>query len=277
MSLNLITVVGNSAIMLPHMLKHYEQLVDNVYVVIYKHSENDPIEEEVLKLGIKPYKIIVADKFNWELLTKLYNDITSTKPNDWWIVADTDEIHINPESYDYIIRNCERHGYDFVTGGFLDRIGNNGNFPIIKSDSDIFKLFPMAGFFGYPIANSCPNKVTLMKGNQELATGQHYVLFQDGTNSWGNYHPNKYPTEEIFTQVHHFKWDSTILERLKSVVNTKKQYTYWWEYEKMYNTIKANDFKIDINNSKFKIRNINDYSFDTGRYWKRLTRTIVKI
>ena len=37
-------------------------------------------------------------------------------------------------------------------------------------------------------------------------------------------HPLRYPVGrgEGFIQVHHFKWDSTVLERLKEVSETKK-------------------------------------------------------
>ena len=56
---------------------------------------------------------------------------------------------------------------------------------------------------------------------------------------------------EGFIQVHHFKWDSTVLERLKEVSETEKDYTFWEEYKKMYNAIKDNDWKININEPKF--------------------------
>ena len=39
---------------------------------------------------------------------------------------------------------------------------------------------------------------------------------------------------EGFIQVHHFKWDSTVLERLKEVSETEEDYTFWKEYKKMY-------------------------------------------
>ena len=53
--LNLITVVGRNTHILPHMLKHYENMVDNVYVVVYRQDTNDGILEEIEELGIKPF------------------------------------------------------------------------------------------------------------------------------------------------------------------------------------------------------------------------------
>ena len=58
--LNLVTVVGENTHILPHMLKHYEGVVDKFHVAVYRQSEDDGILEEVEKLGIEPYHIKLA-------------------------------------------------------------------------------------------------------------------------------------------------------------------------------------------------------------------------
>ena len=50
--INLVTVVGHNITMLPHMLKHYKNIVDETYVVIYRQHENDNIVEQIEELGI---------------------------------------------------------------------------------------------------------------------------------------------------------------------------------------------------------------------------------
>ena len=49
--LNLVTVVGENTHILPHMLKHYENIVDKVYVAVYRQSDNDTILQEIEDLG----------------------------------------------------------------------------------------------------------------------------------------------------------------------------------------------------------------------------------
>jgi len=49
--LNLVTVVGENTHILPHMLKHYEGVVDKFHVAVYRQSEDDGILEEVEKLS----------------------------------------------------------------------------------------------------------------------------------------------------------------------------------------------------------------------------------
>ena len=160
---NLVTVVGENTHILPHMLKHYEDKVDKVYVVVYRQSNNDGILEEIEELGIKPFWVVTEPKYNWERVTHIYNTVKKKKPNDWWIVSDDDELQVYPDSLDNIIKHCETKGYSFVSGGFLDRIGNYGTFPKVDRDTNIHRKFPLAGFFRYPMSGACPNKVTLMK------------------------------------------------------------------------------------------------------------------
>lgn len=278
--LNLVTVVGRNTHMLPHMLKYYKELVDKMYVVVYRDKEDDTILHEVEELGITPLCVVTEPKYNWERVTHIYNTVKLLHPNDWWIVADDDELQVYPEDLDTIIECCQRNGYTFVTGGFIDRIGEDGTFPEVTRDTNILEAFPLAGFFRYPMSNACPNKVTLMKGHQEITSGQHYAKFKDGTNSWGTEHPKRMPVEECFTQVHHFKWDKSCSERILDVANTKKSYTYYEEYQRMYDGIKENNFRIDIKNTNFyvdRMKNNSYIDYKDYSYWNKLTQLIIKI
>lgn len=275
--LNLVTVVGRNTHILPHMLKHYEDKVDKMYVVVYRQKDDDKILEEIEELGIKPYWVVTEPKYHWERVTDIYNTVKLKKPNDWWIVSDDDELQVYPYELEDIIKQCDNNGYSFVTGGFLDRIGPNGTFPEVNGETNLHEAFPWAGFFRHPMSNACPNKVTLMKGYQEVTPGQHYAKFKDGTNSWGTHHPKRLPVEECFTQVHHFKWDSSVLERLKEVASVEEDYTFWWEYKKMYKAIEVMDWKIDINNPLFKFEKLNKFSYIEYTKWNTLKDIIIKI
>lgn len=279
---NLVTVVGHNTTLLPHMLKHYKNIVDKIYVVVYRQHELDGILEDVINLGIKPFKIVTEPKFNWERVTQLYNEVKSTKPNEWWVVSDDDEFHVYPKPIREMISECEENDWEFITGGFVDRIGENGTFPEVSSLTDVWSEFPLAGFFRYPMSGACPNKVCVMKGSVNVTPGQHYVDFGDGKNSWGKdniKHSKRYPIGrgEGLVQVHHFKWDSTVLERLKEVSETKEDYTYWQEYLKMYKGIEMFDWKIDINNPEFMFEKMNTNNHWDYSKWDRLSKKIVII
>lgn len=276
---NLVTVVGHNITMLPHMLEHYKNIVDEIYVVVYRQHENDGILDEIKSLGITPHKVVTEEKFNWERVTQLYNEIKRTKPNEWWVVSDDDEFHIYPKPIREMISDCEENGWEFITGGFLDRIGENGEFPLVTNETNIWKKFPLVGFFRFPMSGACPNKVCVMKGSVDVTPGQHYATF-DGIDTWrdrGWTHPKRYPFTEGLIQVHHFKWDSTVLERLKEVSETKKDYSFWKEYKKMYRGIQINDWKIDINNPEFMFEKMEENSYFDYTKWKELSDVIVNI
>jgi len=272
---NLVSVVGHNTTILPHMINHYKDVVDEMFIVVYRQKDNDKILEEVEELGIKPFWVVTEPKFNWNRVTHIYNTVKQLYPNDWWIVSDDDELQVYPYKIQDIIRDCVKHKYEFVTGGFLDRIGENGTFPEINLDSNIQELFPYAGFFRHPISGACPNKVTLMKGTVDVTPGQHYVDFKDGTNSWGRSHPKRFPIEEVFTQVHHFKWDSTVIQRVKEVSETKEDYTFWNEYRKMYYGLINN--KVNINNPEFMFEKLEDYSYIGYKNWNIIREKIVLV
>ena len=95
--LRLVTVTGSRTTTLYHMLKHYAHLVDEMCVVVYEwegSSTYDEVSKIVNQFGNA--KIVyreIAEKFNWEKVTELYNKIKSEHPNDWWIISDDDEFH----------------------------------------------------------------------------------------------------------------------------------------------------------------------------------------
>ena len=278
--IRLVTVTGSRTNTLWHMLNHYKDLVDEIFVVVYEwedFSTYDSVKEIVSNFSnVKIVRREVKEKYNWEYVTQLYNETKLMHPDDWWIVSDDDEFHVYSKDLRQIIDECDDNGWELVRGGFIDRIGPDGSFPEIKDDIDIFKQFPLSGFFRYPLSGACPNKICIMKGYIEITPGQHYAKI-DGQTTWrwqGWNHPLIAPVDKYSVQVHHFKWDSTCGERIREVANIMKDYSYSEEYRKMYRALSKTRFKIDINNPTFMIEN--DGFKDYGQ-WNKLLKKIISI
>jgi hypothetical protein len=281
--LRLVTVTGSRTNTLEHMLKHYAHLVDEMYVVVYEWegvSTYDAVKQIVDKFtNAKIVHREIAEKFNWEKVTQLYNKIKYEYPNDWWIISDDDEFHSYSKPLYEILMDCETNGWNIVRGGFIDRIGENGLFSEIKEDVNIFEQFPMAGFFRYPMSNANPNKICLIKGNIELTSGQHYVKI-DGHTTWrwqGWNHPLIAPIKEYNVQVHHFKWDSTAGQRIRDVANIQKDYAYSEEYRIMYRQLSKCRFQIDVNDIDYMFEYCPTANFENYRNWNKLFKKIVSI
>ena len=256
------------------MLQHYKDFVDEIFVVVYLSSDKDRVLSEVTEitkeLNIDIHKTTVEEPFNWERVTELYNETKLLKPDDWWIVADDDELHVYPKPINKLIEDCEENGYKFITGAFLDRIGEGGRFPKINDDSDIWKEFPLAGSFRLPVSNACPNKTVVVKGDIQITNGQHYVMI-DGEDTYGDswYHPLRYPVDKCFIQVHHFKWDISVIGRLREVSRIKKDYTFHKEYRDMFDYIIDNYGRIDIEDERFMIEK-GSKNYDDYPYWDKI-------
>ena len=278
--IRLVTVTGSRTDTLWHMLNHYKDLVDEMYVVVYEW-EGKNIYNEVSKIvkefdKAKIVKRVTNEKFNWEYVTQLYNETKMLFPNDWWIVSDDDEFHIYSKPLQEIILDCERNGWELVRGGFIDRVGQVGDFPKINKKENIFEQFPVAGFFRYPMSGACPNKVCIMKGYIEITPGQHYAKI-DGQTTWrwqGWNHPLIAPVTDYNVQVHHFKWDSTCVERIKQVADIKKDYSFSDEYLKMYQSLRSNNFEVDVTNEEYMFEYVGDVDY---KQWDKLFKKIISI
>lgn len=279
----LVVVTGYRTNTLRQMLSHYKEIVSEIHLVNYYSTDRDNLESFNRANEIaKDFGCIVYERkgeiFNWDSVTRYYNEIKSKFPNDWWIVSDDDELQLYWDDVGSIIEECEENGWEFVTGGFIDKIGNDGEFPYVFEDTDLWEAFPISSFFRYPMSGACPNKVTLMKGKINVTSGQHYADI-DGQSTWrwqGWNHPLRYPIEKGFTQVHHFKWDRSVIDRLKDVAGLWQNYSYSKEYKTMYDNIEKYGFKInlkDFDEWTWKC----EKNFVSFRNWNKLTKQIVSI
>ena len=293
--LHLVTVVGDfhKDLTLIQMLKHYQDMVDDVVVVHYitgksgKGAEGQESVEfsEYLKENLgeftKRVRILTVsgEKYDWDKVTEFYNLVTSTSenPEDWWIISDSDELQEWPQDPKKVIERAEKLHCTFITGGFLDRIGEGGTFPKIEGPEDnLDTKFPLVGFFRNPMSGACPNKVVAVKTGQKVCSGQHYAVFPDGTNSWGANHPLKFPIQKCFVQVHHFKWDETVLERLRETGESGCSFSE--EYSKMREAILNTGERIQVQNPQYRIER---YSPGLGYYsytqWNEVRDKIITV
>ncbi len=284
--IRLLSVIGHGTELIPHFVEHYTRYVDEIQFVVYQSAIHPSLINEV-KQKIKEYpnvKVVktIEDRiFDWEKVTSLYNLIKIKHPEDWWVIADIDEFHLYPnDDLKKCVSDCEYYGWTMMRGGFIDRIGKDGEFVELTSDENIFKQFPNTGFFRYPMSNACPNKVCVMKGDVEITSGQHYAKI-NGQTTWrwqGWNHPLIAPIDFYSIQVHHFKWDKTSIQRVKSVASVNQTYAYSDEYKQMYKELSKTKFKIDLKTPEFMFES-SDGQAEYSRYrqWNKLIKKIISI
>ena len=282
----LITVIGHGVNLLPHFIEHYQKHVDEINIAVYETELYPNLTEEINEI-VKNYdkvKIVITIQerlFDWEKVTHLYNFIKSKQKNNWYVIADIDEFHLYPnDNLHKLIYDCQENNWDIVRGGFIDRIGRDGEFNELVDNLSIWEQFPNAGFFRYPMSKACPNKICVMRGYVDVTAGQHYAKIEDQT-TWrwqGWSHPLIAPTDTHSIQVHHFKWDSTSIDRILNVANINEDYAYSNEYFQMYKELNKTNFKIDLTNSDFMF----ELELVKGKYneyknWNKLIKKIISI
>jgi hypothetical protein len=266
------------------MLKHYAHLVDEMCVVVYEWegvSTYNDVSDIVSQFSNAKIVIrVIGEKYNWEKVTELYNKAKSEHPNDWWVISDDDEFHLYSKPLSEIVADCNTNGWELVRGGFIDRIGEDGEFSEINQTDNIFEQFPYAGFFRYPMSEACPNKICIVKGNIELTSGQHYAKI-DGQTTWkwmGWNHPLIAPVDEYNVQVHHFKWDSTCIDRIKSVADIRKDYAFSDEYLKMYQALRRENFQMPIDDDvAYMFEYCPTANYENYKNWNKLFKKIISI
>lgn len=266
---NLLVVIGSKFNTLKQMLNHYVKDVDNIYIVNY-YITNKNYEHSYKKINdiSKEFnaKIFeVRDKiFNFKKVTDMYNDVKMLKPDEWWIVADDDEFQIYSKPILEIIEDCEKNNFKFVRGGLIDKITPEGIFPEINEYDNLWDIFTMSSFFSEYITNSEPSKITLMKGDVPLTTGQHYTLIESRF---------LYPVEDNFTQVHHFKWDKNTISSLTDRINFAES-PVSTEAERMLKYLIKNNFKINLKDFKFTEKSSKIY--EEYSHWEDIKNYILE-
>lgn len=238
---HLVTVVGGYVDVLPHTLAHYRGLgVESFLVHVQAARSDDPAiaqaEEITRKHGCGIASVTIGE---WLHSTnrELYRKAMKERPNDWFVIADQDELQVYPRELRSTLEECEARGWDYVEGCFLDRFAADGSFPAVRRDESIWRQFPLAGIVSAQILGANPNKIAAAKGRVELSVGQHYARTGKGC-----------PPEELYVPVHHFKWVEGVLERLERRAEFRRGRgdRYWEESQRFVDYCRARGGRLDV-------------------------------
>ena len=268
MKVNLVTTVGLDPTLLHHFIKYYKSIgIENFYIVVWGDSEIVKYDEivNVLKTyNLEIYKDLRDVKTgNPQFLADIYNEVISTKPNSWWIVADLDEFAVFPKPLEqFIYEDLMYNDVDFMYGIMLDRIGENGELSELTYDDNIWKKFPNVGFISRSIRKNDVNWAGLLKGKYKLYEGQHkFTHFPNSHEEYANYIKDN----KSLIQIHHFRWKKDHIDIEKEYVKMGEK---WWgaQHQKVLDYMLEHN-KIDVKDSRFLIENCPNDKFDSYSKW----------
>ncbi len=191
-----------------HWAEHYRKLgVGRIDVVFHHHPAVDKVDNQSHLRHIRNAGCDVPVEFGgpWDpqvkrdLMQKVLADGTSF---DWYVFADVDELMTYQAGNLHLAAAaCDRAGAGAVTGEFRDRVAWGGRLPGITRTCNLWTLFPDEAPVTREIARGCNWKVCLARKGVRLSAG-HHVVEGDAKTVPG-------------AVVHHFKYDSTLPERLR--------------------------------------------------------------
>lgn len=209
LNVHLVTVVAEYTSVFPQMLSHYRAMgVDDIIVHAHGLSKDDPGLEKILEAAKRAdAQVASVTTGDWALglNTVFYANTRGKRPKDWFLLADPDEFQVYPDGVKAAIGYCAKKSCNFIEGGFVDRIAEGGRLVDAEPGVSVWDTYPLGGFLTGMVCRGVSNKVVACRGWVRVGAGQHKAFAPRGC-----------PVDDIYIQVHHFKWIAGTVERLKS-------------------------------------------------------------
>jgi hypothetical protein len=214
---------------LPQFVKHYRHLgVERFLLTLQLEPGAAQAEKEQHRNRFRQTlaELDIEEAYYWEQaydamgMGEQHRRLQAQKvsPNDWVVWSDSDEFQVYPQPLRDIIAQCEAARVDFIRGAFIDRVAADFSLAPFDPERAIWENFSQTFNVSAALAGADPRKVTLARGWIRVSDGNHFPL----TNA-------SLTTLRGWVQVHHFKWDATLIERLRYRLRPEWQAKcFWW-------------------------------------------------
>ena len=158
------------------------------------------------------------------------------RPDDWAVWCDSDEFQVYPAPLPEIIAQCDALDIDFVRGALIDRVAADYSLPPFDPQTPSWDAFPRICNVTLALGAGDPRKVVLARAGVLLSGGKHFTRGHHNAKTFSGW-----------VQVHHFKWDATLLERLRYRVRPewRARFPWWVESQRLLDYFAAHDSRFD--------------------------------
>eukprot|EP00035_Acanthoeca_spectabilis_P002253 m.86390 g.86390 ORF g.86390 m.86390 type:complete len:861 (+) comp11455_c0_seq2:217-2799(+) len=172
---------------------------------------------------------------------------------DWVLHPDVDEHHRYPgrDLLSYLQR-CNERGVTAVIGDMQDRVAEGGVLAKVEFDNSLGSQFPLSCLVTKSIVGGATTKVVLHRGFLIAEEGGYHTLFE-WKHTYGRKH-KQVVLPPVSVTVAHFKWTSTVAEKLRRRENEfKKQGIRWWvQSARLRMFLSASQGVIDVTSASLK-------------------------
>jgi hypothetical protein len=225
----LTVTIGSDYTLLRKFLKYYTNLGINKFLPILNTPDTTPqviLQEHGINISdiwIEPFSEQAKQYHEREVILRYCTD------NDWVVYADLDEFQQYPMELKNHIRYCEENNIDFLEGKLIDRVSSTGKLREIISHRTLEEQFPLKGYITKNLLKAWDKKIVIARGKL-IVGGGHHVFLDRAT-----YKPLSYKSilneHSYGIEVHHFKWDDKLLNRMQSYLNLRDKSLFFWKKE----------------------------------------------
>jgi hypothetical protein len=163
---------------------------------------------------------VLERPFNSSVLREHHDRLQDlhTRPGDWIVWADIDEFQIYPGQFKSLLQLAESLEIDYFRGYWVDRVAGDGKLKTFDPAQSIWAQFPRQCNLSNTLPVGISQKVTCARQSIRVGRGNHYPVNEESL---------CYYSEPV--EVHHFKWDASVVDRLKRRLRPDFQAQCpWW-------------------------------------------------
>jgi len=206
----------NRTTLLRHFLNHYARRYDNIDIIIQHNGQ----------VNLKP-AMDICNEFgarihDWNgpydsqsVLNQVFKLIKSAPANAWISYRDSDEFLDHRFNIREHVKQCQARRFDYIRGVLIDRIQEHGILTPISKE-DIFKQYPVSCFISKTLLKASTNKV---------------VACTHPNSPWDALHAHPGIQYPQIAPIYHFKWDDSVVERLRARYARYKKLGIPWANE----------------------------------------------
>ena len=154
--------------------------------------------------------------------------------DDWVVPCDADELQVYPAPLSEIVRECEAQRVDYLRGILVDRVAADYSLAAFDADTSLWNAYPNVCNATSALARGDPRKLVLARAPVRVGGGKEALI-----------DPRHLKTISGWVQVHGFKWDATLLERLHLRVLQGRRDPSWGDAWRLLDYFEAHDSRFD--------------------------------
>jgi hypothetical protein len=255
---------------LPQFVRHYRSRgVERFFLSLQIEPDLDPalregyraqFEQTLAALGIRQ-SFFLEKSFDAFAIRDHHDAIQDAyiSPGDWIVWCDSDEFQSYPLPLPKMIERWEASGHSYVKGLMLDRVAADGGLPRFDPMTSVWEQFPLICLFAIDVGKSLIRKVTVARGDVFLCRGNHFLargapamLTEAARKRLAAVPARDLTCPDAWMQIHHFKWDASVLDRLRFRLSPqwRAKCPWWTESDKLLDYFEARGGHFDLNDLK---------------------------